>query len=411
MHFRWTVLLAAAAFLPGQDDLGAAVEGFLGEREDAAAARRLQEILARPGLTGDAVAAALRDVKLPSASEVQALVPWRDQHLAASIRIPAGIDRESPRLPAVFDIAEGRVAPHLGLAGAVVVSIPGYTPPEFSDEGRDGFLKALRWAAHLGHGDPDRLWLCGFSWAGHASYDTALHRPDQLRGIIPLGGGPRRTHFRLLPNLRGTEVFSGCGGKDDAELVWNLEEVARMAAGLKLAVRVTIDPARGHELPLKGMDEAAAQVMALPARAAKLPASGTILADGPLVESPLLRIDEVDPARVVVPPRVPVSASLSKDGQRRATVKAMEKAVVRLRWKVEDTAGGRVVTLDPDGVRAATLFLRAPWFEPGSKVLVKARGKTVYDAVLAADPASLLADARRTGERLRPALATIKLAF
>lgn len=392
-------------------ELRMAVEAYLGEREEAAAARLLEALVRRPDATPDNVRAALIASDAPLAHEMNLLVPHKDQLLAATIEMPEGHGHTGPRLPVVFDIAKGDMASWLNFSGAVVVFVKGYTPPEFSDEGRDGFLKVLRRAAHLAHGDPDRLWLCGFSWAAHASWDVSLHRPGVIRGIATGGGGPRRTWFRLLTQLAPEKVLSFCGQKDDPELLWNLREVEHLAPRLKLDYALVLDPERGHEMPLQGTEKVAGIVRDTAALDSPLAVSGTLLADGAQVESPLLRLDDVDERRVAVRQAIPVDGSLSADGQRRATIDAMAAKVAKLTWRIEEKKGETLVTLSADGVTAATLFLREPAFHPGRKVTVRAGTKAAFSDVLTADPKTMLAEARRTGERQRPALRTVEVRF
>jgi pimeloyl-ACP methyl ester carboxylesterase len=388
------------------------VEAYLAEREESTAGKLLEEVLRRPDATGPNVLAAVIASDAPVVASMDLHVPHKDQLLVATVRAPEGHARSGPRLPVVFDIGNGPSVAHLSLErDAVVAFVPGYTPPEFSDEGRDGFLKVLRTAAHRAHGDPDRAWLCGFSWAGHASYDVALHRPRSVRGIVPMGGGPRRSWFRLLPQLAPVRVIAFCGQNDDPELVWNLREVDRLAPKHKLSWALKLDPAKGHTLPLDGLEGVAAFVRETPAIDPADQVLGTVLADAALVESWLVRIDAVDQARVAVPARVPVSADLTPDGQRRATIAAMASKVAMLGWHIEEKKAETLLTLTPDGVSSATIFLREAWFKQGRKATVLARGRKLWSGVVAPDPKTVLSEARRTGERLRPALISVALRF
>jgi hypothetical protein len=406
------LLAALAGAAPGRAQgpsgtLAEALEAYLDLREESRAGERLEALLAREDAGGAALLEALRACEAPLEQSFEDRVPYRDQLLVARITCPPGHARTGERLPVVLDVSGGNTRRALALGNVIVVEVPGYTPPEFSDEGRDGFLKVLRRAAHRAHGDPDRLWLTGFSWAAHASWDTALHRPGVLRGIVAAGGGPRRVHFRLLGNLGPLRVAAFCGKEDDRELIWNLEEVERRALKLELALTLTLDPERGHTIPLAGM-EAVSETIA--ASAAPEPAArGTLLADGPRVESPWLRLDEVEAQAVAVPSRIPVSARASPDEQRRATLRAMEDAVARVAWKLERGAGSATLTLRPEAIERLTVLVREDLAAPGDDLRIQLKSKTVFDGQVAVDARTLLEEARRTGERLRPVLTAVEL--
>jgi hypothetical protein len=392
--------------------LEAAVGGYLHEHHDDQAKELLAKVLAMPECKPNAVLAAITGAGAPLTPEMQVRVPHQGDHLLCEIRVPKGHDRSKARLPVVLDISNGVNLSWLKLRDVITVWVPGYTPPEFSDQGRDGFLKVLRTAAHLAHGDPDRLWLCGFSWAAHASFDTAEHRPGFLRGIVPMAGGPRWVHFRVLENLVGVDVLAFCGKKDDAVLVWNLQEVDRLKEKLHLGYHLTLDPEQGHTQPLKGIDGVAGKILAAGPMQA-LAQSGTLMVDSQGVENPLLRVDVVDKRQVTTPTRVPVRAGASLADKRRATIAAFNRKVASLSWTIKTTGEGEeattLVSLKPKGVHACTVFFRGPRFCEGQKVLVKVRSKTVYKATLAIDPKVVLVEARRTGERLRPAFAAAQV--
>ncbi|MEE9128251.1 MAG: hypothetical protein V3U11_14055, partial [Planctomycetota bacterium] len=285
----WCGLVAAQ----DQDPLQTAVDRYLHEHYDAKARKLLDAMLAMPAAKPKAVLAAIKHCSAPLATSLKAAIPHHDDHLIAEIRIPKGHDRQKARLPVVLDIAGGHNFTHLKLHDVITVWVPGYTTPEFSDQGRDGFLKILRTTAHLAHGDPDRLWLCGFSWAAHASFDTAEHRPGVLRGIVPMGGGPRMVHFRVLKNLQGVEVLAFCGKKDDRLLVWNLQEVNRNKGKLGLSYHLTLDPDQGHSQPLKGIEGVAKTILDTGPCDPGVPAQGMLMVDAVGVENPLLRVDRV----------------------------------------------------------------------------------------------------------------------
>lgn len=398
---RWT---------PAQhpEDLRQAVEAYFTEVTEEHAAVRLRELLAR----ADATSAALLDAVMaapegaPKGERVH--VPHHGLDLVVDISVPPELDRDGPRAPVVIDLSHNNLD-ILRLDRAITVSIPGYTPPEFTDEGRDGFLKVLRTAAHHAHGDPDRLWAVGYSWAAHACWDTAMHRPLVLRGIVPMAGGPRRNHFRLLRNLADVTILEFCGGKDDPELLWNLHEVARRQSALKLDYDLTITAESGHTGPHRGLDAVAARIAASPP--ALRPDQGRLLADAVNVEIPLLRIDEVDDKRVDVPTRIPVSSTLSADGKRRATLAAMEKQVASIDWSITRTPAAATIELKATGVKRCTVLLRVPEFAPGQLVTLRAGRKLVQQGEIEVDRTTLLEEARRSGERLRPAITRIPVRF
>ena len=422
----------ASTALPAQDsrpstqdsrpsaELTAAVEGYFAA-EDAAAEPLLQAILARPDATAERLYSAVTAEPAPVEAFLHEGVPWGGDLLHLAMLSPGPRDARAPRLPVVYDISGGGVSMSLPpQAGYLVARVNGYTPPQFSDEGRDGFLKMLRHATWRFRGDPDRLWLTGFSWAGHASFDTALHRPHWLRGIAAIGGGPRRVHFRILPNLYGSEAGMWCGQKDDAELVWNLKEVAILGPKLGFVAPLHLDPEAGHTFPLKDYEQIPARFVDAPARTTaefiKL-LSRPILADSARVETPLVRIDAVDEKRVEAPPRIAVDPTAGYDEQRRRTLKGYEKFAVRLTPTLKVDLGAAAkdaatsVVLEADGVKAATVFLRAPFAFPGRRAVVKAKGRVAFDGPAAIDRAVLLREVRRTGERIRPAFAAVSVAF
>ncbi len=407
---------AGSSATPPSAELRAAIEAYLDEISDGVAAGLLEKLVARKDADGYSVLEALKTCSVPLAATMEDLVPYRDQHLMTRAQLPSSHARTGPRRPIVFDISGGGAVAHLKLDDAIVCFVHGetemnkYTPPEFSDEGRDGFLKVLRRTCHRAHGDPNRMWLCGFSWAGHACFDTAMHRPDVVRGIIPLAGAPRHVAFRLLPNLRTTEVDAFTGKKDDPILVWNLEEVGRLANAQKLVYRLTTDPEAGHTLPLRGIDTVAKTVSVIPPRDDGKILSGVILGDSALVEGPFLRMDAIDASRVKEPDRITVQPGLSEEELRRVRIKSVEKKVVKLTWSLETAKGGAsTLSVVPDGVTGFTIFLREPWFTPGQHVTVRAKGKTLFNGALVPDPQTLLSEARRTGERLRPTFRAIQV--
>lgn len=412
-------LVAGARAAGAQDSrpsaLESAVEAYFDAKDDADAERRLEALLADPAATAENLLAAVQAARGDVAGEVEDLVPFAGGFLGARYAAPKDHRRDGPRLPVVFDVNGGQVYEHFRRAGGFVAAfVPGYTPTQFSDEGRDAFLKVLLRAAHRMHGDPDRLWMTGFSWGGHASFDEVIHRPHWLRGVLAFGGGPRRTWFRAFSVLRGVEVRMFCGASDDAELIWNLKETATLATTFGYRAELVLDADRGHVFPLKGSERAPEIVASTPARAAEAleqALSAPLVADAARVESPWLRIDAVKEERVAVPARVPVDGAASPDAQRRRTLKAYEKAVVRLTPKLERRPAGTTLTLTADGVTAAVVNLRAPWFVPGVRTTVRAKGVALYDAPLAVDRAALLRDARRTGERLRPTLRAVSATF
>jgi hypothetical protein len=108
---------------------------------------------------------------------------------------------------------------------------------------------------------------------------------------------------------------------------------------------------------------------------------------------------------------VPVSTSLSPDEQRRATVRAMLKQVVSVRWQITKKGEVKTVTLVGKGVKRGRFAFRAPWFAVGEQVRVVVGSKEVFAGALQVEPRTLLDEARRTGDRLRPALRSVEVTF
>ncbi len=414
-------LLAGAAAVAAQEPpaadertapaatVGEAVERYFAEVSDDRAAALLDALLQRADLDADALLATVTTPPARLEGRQRVRVPHAGDALAVDVEVPARAAGE--RLPVLFAINWS--SPPLAdavRARVIQAEVPGYTPPQFSDVGRDAHLKILRTVAFLAGGDPDALWWTGYSWGGHACWDVALHRPGVARGFVGRGGGPRRTFCRLLPNLDGGCAFAVCGAKDDPELVWTLRELRRRADRHAFDYRYWEAPDSGHDQPLPGEAEAGRALLAAPRRAEGSPSRGTLLADGAFVEHPLVRVLEVDEQNVAVPDRVRVSARASADDQRRALLDALAKQVASVSWRVDTKGETTTFALTAKGVRRATLFLREPWCRPGTRVVVRA-GKTRLDETLAVDPRALLEHARRTGERLRPAWRAIDVRF
>jgi hypothetical protein len=209
--------------------------------------------------------------------------------------------------------------------------------------------------------------------------------------------------FRLLPNAAEKKVMTLCGRNDDPELVWNLEEVERMAKGLKLEVDARFDPEAGHTLPLLGQDRISAGVQETgPQKDSGLPPEGEFVLDGPNVRSPWLWVNRVSPAKVSIPERVPVSAKLDLDGRRRATLNAMKNKVAKIRWKLAEADSVRSIDLTFDGVVEATVLIREPLASPGQHLLVRKGSRKVFNETVTADPKTMLEEARRDGRRAQP---------
>ena len=415
---RLLTVLACVLFAPGgagaQDapdpapELVRDVEAWLAEPDEDVARKGLEELLARPDADGPRILAALRSRPREVLQAFRLMVPHAGLNLAVEVQVPEGHGANDLPLPVVLDISGGGVLQTAPLPGVITVAIPGYTPPQFSHEGRDGFLKALRLAAFAANGDPERLWLTGFSWAGHACYDVALHRPGVLRGILPAGGGPRHVWFRILRNIQGVKVRAFVGEQDDPILVWNLHEVDRIAGELELDHQATFVPEAGHVLPLSGMETNAPTMLAAGTRPPPIE-KGTLFVDEALVGLPWLRVDVVDERRVAVPKRITLRPGMSEDAQRRALLGAMEKAVARVRWTLVRSEHGLRIDLVPDGTRSATVFLRDDMLPPGTPVEIRWKGRSKFKGPAAPDPRVLLEEARRTGDRFHPAYARISL--
>ena len=419
----WTPMLAAQA------PLGEALEACLGATDDADYERLRDELLQRPDATGDALWTALTKRPEPLRGDTKFFVPFEGLRLEVQASAPAG--RAADRLlPVLYAINWSSQYLHDVVHEHVITAeVPGYHPEQFSDAARASHVKVLNAIAWRTGGDPDALWWTGYSWGGHACWDGALHRPGFARGFIGRGGGPRRVSFRLLPNLVGTELLAVCGRKDDPELVWNLRELQRTQKELGLSYTYWEPADSGHDQPLPGENTAGEALLKVAAH--ERPQQFTLLADGPHVEHPLFRVLEVDERLVKLPDRIGVSANLSADEQRRQTVKGMLKQVASVRWAITtkaDKPGAatgakqgapagstpaptKTVTLSQKGVKQGRFAFRAPWFQVGDDVRVLVGKKELFAGVLQIDPRALLDEARRTGDRLRPALRVVDVTF
>jgi pimeloyl-ACP methyl ester carboxylesterase len=391
---------------PKSEEIRILVDHYLSEVSDEAASQLLADLLKRADLTGEAVYDALTS-KPPKPISTTILIPFRNQQLHGNLEVPPEHRLSDSPLPVVLSLGGGELVETLGFKRAIVIRVPGYTPPQFSDESRDGFLKILAFASWFGHGDPDQFWMIGASWGGHASCDTALHRPDHMRGVVAFGGGPRRVHFRLLPNLQDSRVGLICGLLDDPELVWNLKELELRSKAASIDVMAHFDPKAGHTLPLMGQEHVAAWIEGAGPRTVRR--SGVLLANGPEVRNRWLEILSVKAGKTEVPARVPVRAGTGPDEQRRATLKAMENKVAAIHWNSLEGKEGTTLDLRFDGVTEGLVHLRVPMVTPGKSVQLTKSGRRLHLGPVTADAETMLKEARRDGLRQRPVLKTFRV--
>lgn len=413
-----SLLLAAAVLLTtprttaltAQSPLVDAVNACFDVVAEADYARLRDALLARSDATGDALLAAVTTRPEPLRGEATFYVPCAGMQL--TVKASAPVDRAAGQLlPVLYAFnGTGDLLQGAEKQPVVVASMSGYMADQFSDAERGAHLKTLNALAWRTGGDPNALWWTGFSWGGHACWDDTMHRPGWARGFVGRGGGPRRTAFRLLPNLAGTELLSACGTKEDPELLWNLREVKRTQQTLGLRFTAWEAADQGHVQPLTGERDAGLAMFATK-YSDERPQQFTLLADGPNVEHPLFLVVEVDERAVAVPDRVPVSATLSPDEQRRATVRAMGKQVASVRWQITSKGGVKTITLQGKGVKRGRLAFRAPWFTVDEQVRVLVGSKELWGGKVQIEPRTLLDEARRTGDRLRPALRVVEIAF
>jgi predicted esterase len=392
---------------PRDRELQSAVELCFTITEEEKAAAKIAEVVASCASDPETLLQAIMAPPPPrqAGEKFQLSVPFDGNAYPVKVAAPMKAGEAPP--PVVYDVSWNSTT-HFPFESPALCQVEGYTPEQFSDASRDSWRKFLHSVSYAVGGDPDRFWFIGFSWGGHAGFDVAAHRPGLLRGFVSLAGGPRRNHFRLLPNLAPTKILSYAGAKDDAEMVWNLNELARLAPSLKLDFKFTLDPVQGHTLPLKGMDEVVSLIDSTPSTPPSLAKSGVVFADADHVALPWLEVVETDHALVEVPDVFPVGGNLSADEKRRAMVHAMADHVARVSWKAEPVKGGGVsLTLTTKGVKRAAIFVKAPWFDPSQELTVTANGKKVFKGPIKIDAATLLREARRTGDRQRPTLQRI----
>jgi predicted esterase len=395
---------------PQDHELQAAVELCFSITDEKQAAVKIVELAASSAADPETLLHAITTPPpRPAGEKFQVSVPFEGTAYPVTVVPPK---KKGDAAPAVLFDVSFDTASRFPFETPALCWVDQYTPEHFSDAGRDSWRKMLHAVSFAVDGDPDRFWFMGLSWGGHAGFDVAAHRPGLLRGVVSLAGGPRRNHFRLMPNLAATRILAYVGAKDDPEMVWNVNELARLAPSLKLDLKLTLDPVRGHTLPLKGMDEIVSLVDATPSTPPSLPASGHLFADSDHVALPWLEIVETDHALVEVPDVFPVSGNLSADEKRKAMVHAMADHVAQLGWKVTPTKGGGVtLALTAKGVKRAAIYVKQPWFDPTQELTVTANGKAAFKGPIKIDPAVLLSEARRTGDRQRPTLMVIRIDF
>lgn len=396
---------------PQDRDLQTAVELCFSITEEAKAAAKIAEVAATGAADPEKLLRAIKTASPRPAGESFKLdVPFEGIAYPVKVVPPKKAGEAPP--PVVLEISSG-CASHFQFETPALCGVDNYTPEQFSDASRDSWRKFLHSVSFAVGGDPDRFWLIGFSWGGHAGFDVAAHRPGLVRGFVSLAGGPRRNQFRIFQNLAGAaRILAYAGAKDDAEMIWNLKELARLAPAQKLEVKFTLDPEKGHTLPLQGMEEAVPLIDSTAASPPSLPKAGVLLADGDKVALPWLEIVEVNRAAVEIPDAIPVDGSRSKDEQRRETIQKMADHVARIDWKATPAKGGGLaLALTGKGVKRAAIFVKAPWFDASQELHVTANGKKVFDGPIKTDPATLLTEARRTGDRQRPTLQRIEVNF
>lgn len=404
------VLFALLAAANAQAPLAEAVDACFDATTEADYATLRDAILARADANGDALLTALTTRPSPLRGSTKFVVPFDGLRLEVHADAPDNRTGDTP-LPVLYAVNWSSQYLYDAVKDHVITAeVPGYKPDQFSDLARSAHVKVLNAIAFRTGGDPDALWWTGYSWGGHACWDDAMHRPGWVRGFVGRGGGPRRVSFRLLPNLVGAELLGVCGGKDDPELVWNLREVQRTKKELGLAFTFWEPADNGHDQPLPGEDTAGAALVATKPYGER-PKAFTLLADGPEVEHPLFRVLDVDERAVALPKQIQVSARMTPDDQRRETLRGMKSHVASVRWEIAQKGTTKTVTLQAKGVKKGRFAFRAPWFAAGDEVRVLVGKKQLYAGRLAPDPRMLLDEARRTGDRLRPAFFVVDVAF
>lgn len=369
------------------------------EAEDA-----LDVLLQRPDAQVEGLRAAVQHAPAFEAGVHEHRYPFQNRDYRIRVHVPEGHAKgEAPR-PLLFCVGRGQTGSAIKIRGVVYAYIIHYVQGthvrQFSDEARDLVLRAAHFVAH--RYNADRIWLSGYSWGAHASFDTALHRPGFLRGIAPTGGGPRRVHFRLIPNLRGLTILSYCGVRDDPELVWTLREFDRRRKRDKLDFRLFLDPDQGHNTPLAGYARVPDWIAAEKLHAR--PTKGIFYADGNAVESPLLRCVVADAKKVKQPAKISVSARAKPDQVRRAWIRALDKRVATARWQIRSGKNETRIEVKPAHIDTLHIHLRASHALPASRVVLRCGKKTLLDGEFRVDARAMLEEARRTLQRRDPIL-------
>lgn len=116
-----------------------------------------------------------------------------------------------------------------------------------SDAERSTALSAIDDLRRRGAVDPRRIYVGGRSMGGHVAWSVALHHPDRVTAILPMGGAPRMVRYRLLPNLKHVWVFNAVGGLEDERLLSGARFAVSKLAGEGGKVKLYEDPVRGRE--------------------------------------------------------------------------------------------------------------------------------------------------------------------
>lgn len=254
-------------------------------------------------------------------------------------------------------------------------------------------LDALRDVQKRYNVDPQRIYLCGYSRGGHASWDLPLRRPGVFAASCPMAGGPRIRNIRFLPNLAHTRLRAEYGALDEKGLVWCVRKALETMKALDIPCTAVEHPDRGHQFPI---DAEAIRAWLEPLRRERLPRRITCACSDPSEgRSFWIRLDRLETTRAELPAAgrgrlvlggeevevvlrgVPIPRGFRDRPDEARWAYFVEKADAYKAWVEAEVEEGNVVRARTKNVRTFTILVSKALFDLEKPITVHVNGKRV----------------------------------